>query len=160
MSAWSEWWSRFISSVSRDEKAWPKRPVARRSPCTQEGSSKTVAVLLGGPAEVDGYGRVIRQRAAARGDAQIQVEVRGDSGSPAAPGAQPAKPAAAAKTVEVDRAGRDPWTPVMDVLRQARAVTVTDAQLERLRELPLSAERVLDGLLALESQGSAATEAA
>jgi regulator of RNase E activity RraA len=53
--------------------------------------------------------------------------------------AQPAKPAAAAKTVEVNRAARDTWTPVMDVLKQARAVTVNDAQLERLRELPLEA---------------------
>ena len=59
-------------------------------------------------------------------------------GSPGAH-AQPAKPAAAAKTVEVNRAARDTWTPVMDVLKQARAVTVTDAQLERLRELPLEA---------------------
>ena len=59
-------------------------------------------------------------------------------GSPGAH-AQPAKPAAAAKTVEVNRAARDTWTPVMDVLKQARAVTVTEAQLERLRELPLEA---------------------
>jgi 4-hydroxy-4-methyl-2-oxoglutarate aldolase len=43
-----------------------------------------------------------------------------------------------AKTVQVNRASRDTWTPVMDVLKGART-PVTDAQLQRLRELPLEA---------------------
>jgi regulator of RNase E activity RraA len=51
--------------------------------------------------------------------------------------AQPA--AAAAQSVPVNRAARDTWTPVMEVLKASRAVTVTDAQLQRLRELPLEA---------------------
>jgi 4-hydroxy-4-methyl-2-oxoglutarate aldolase len=51
--------------------------------------------------------------------------------------AQPAAPPAA-KTVQVNRAARDAWTPIMDVLKPARTA-VTDAQLERLRELPLEA---------------------
>ena len=41
--------------------------------------------------------------------------------------------------VPVNRAARDTWTPVMEVLRSARNVTITDAQLQRLRELPLEA---------------------
>jgi 4-hydroxy-4-methyl-2-oxoglutarate aldolase len=49
-----------------------------------------------------------------------------------------AKPAAS-PNVQVNRAARDTWTPVMEVLKPARAVTVTDAQLQRLRELPLEA---------------------
>ena len=53
--------------------------------------------------------------------------------------AQPAKPAATAKTVEVNRAARDTWTPVMEVLKASRAATVSEAQLQRLRELPLEA---------------------
>ena len=47
--------------------------------------------------------------------------------------------AAAQATVPVNRAARDTWTPVMEVLRSARNVTITDAQLQRLRELPLEA---------------------
>src|SRR5918994_7758435 len=39
---------------------------------------------------------------------------------------------------QVNRASRDTWTPVMDVLRGERPA-VTDAQLQRLRELPLEA---------------------
>jgi regulator of RNase E activity RraA len=46
-----------------------------------------------------------------------------------------APPAAAA---QVNRAARDTWTPIMDVLRGDRP-QVTDAQLQRLRELPLEA---------------------
>ena len=49
-----------------------------------------------------------------------------------------AKPAAT-PSVQVNRAARDTWTPVMEVLKPARSVTVTDAQLQRLRELPLEA---------------------
>ena len=37
------------------------------------------------------------------------------------------------------RAARDTWTPIMDVLKPSRSVTVTDAQLQRLRDLPLEA---------------------
>ncbi|MGH9373082.1 MAG: RraA family protein [Vicinamibacterales bacterium] len=54
-------------------------------------------------------------------------------------GAQAPAPAAAAGTVQVNRAARDTWTPVMEVLKASRDVTVTDAQLQRLRELPLEA---------------------
>lgn len=49
-----------------------------------------------------------------------------------------APPAPAATTVPVNRAARDTWTPVMDVLK-AQRTPVTDAQLARLRELPLEA---------------------
>jgi 4-hydroxy-4-methyl-2-oxoglutarate aldolase len=45
---------------------------------------------------------------------------------------------AASAPVQVNRASRDTWTPVMDVLKGARPA-VTDAQLQRLRELPLEA---------------------
>jgi 4-hydroxy-4-methyl-2-oxoglutarate aldolase len=44
----------------------------------------------------------------------------------------------ATKTVQVNRAARDAWTPIMDVLKPSRTA-ITDAQLERLRELPLEA---------------------
>jgi 4-hydroxy-4-methyl-2-oxoglutarate aldolase len=47
--------------------------------------------------------------------------------------------AASSKTVQVNRAARDTWTPVMDVLKPQRSTTVTDAQLQRLRELPIEA---------------------
>ncbi len=47
--------------------------------------------------------------------------------------------AAAQAPVQVNRASRDTWTPVMEVLRTSRNVTVSDAQLQRLRELPLEA---------------------
>src|SRR5688500_11076064 len=40
---------------------------------------------------------------------------------------------------QVNRAARDTWTPLMDVLKASRGATVTDAQLQRLRELPLEA---------------------
>jgi 4-hydroxy-4-methyl-2-oxoglutarate aldolase len=50
--------------------------------------------------------------------------------------AQPSAPPS--KTVQVNRAARNTWTPVMDVLHGKRAA-VTDAQLQRLRELPLEA---------------------
>jgi 4-hydroxy-4-methyl-2-oxoglutarate aldolase len=43
-----------------------------------------------------------------------------------------------AKTLQVNRASRDTWTPVMDVLKPDRT-EVTEAQLQRLRELPLEA---------------------
>lgn len=42
-------------------------------------------------------------------------------------------------TVPVNRAARDTWTPVMEVLKSSRNVAVTDAQLQRLRDLPLEA---------------------
>jgi hypothetical protein len=45
--------------------------------------------------------------------------------------------AAAQATAQVNRASRDTWTPVMEVLKTTRNVTVTDAQVQRLRELPL-----------------------
>jgi 4-hydroxy-4-methyl-2-oxoglutarate aldolase len=52
--------------------------------------------------------------------------------------AQQAAPAS--KTVQVNRAARDVWTPTMDVLKPSRsAAPVTEAQLQRLRELPLEA---------------------
>ena len=56
-------------------------------------------------------------------------------------GAQQATPAqpAQTKTVQVNRAARDTWTPLMDVLKSDRAATVTEAQLQRLRELPIEA---------------------
>jgi 4-hydroxy-4-methyl-2-oxoglutarate aldolase len=59
---------------------------------------------------------------------------------PATPaGAQaPATAAAASAAAPVNRAARDTWTPVMDVLRAQRP-PVTDAQLRRLAELPLEA---------------------
>jgi 4-hydroxy-4-methyl-2-oxoglutarate aldolase len=53
----------------------------------------------------------------------------------------PAKPAAEAPPAEVRkalRAQRNTWTPVMDVLAASRT-PVTDAQLARLKELPLEA---------------------
>lgn len=37
---------------------------------------------------------------------------------------------AGSKTVQINRAARDTWTPMMDVLRPTRAVVVTDAQLQ------------------------------
>lgn len=47
--------------------------------------------------------------------------------------------AATSKTVQVNRAARDTWTPIMEVLKPGRTAVVTDAQLQRLRELPLEA---------------------
>ena len=52
--------------------------------------------------------------------------------------AQQAAPSAT-KPVQVNRAARDAWSPIMDVLKASRTATVTDAQLQRLRELPLEA---------------------
>ena len=46
--------------------------------------------------------------------------------------------APAATTVQVNRASRDTWTPLMDVLKTQRT-PVTDAQMTRLRELPIEA---------------------
>ena len=56
-------------------------------------------------------------------------------------GAAAARQAAAppVQRVEVNRAARDTWTPVMDVLKPRRTAAVTDAQMQRLRELPLEA---------------------
>jgi 4-hydroxy-4-methyl-2-oxoglutarate aldolase len=57
--------------------------------------------------------------------------------------AQQSAPAPAAPrattTVQVNRAARDTWTPLMDVLKASRDATVTDVQLQRLRDLPLEA---------------------
>jgi regulator of RNase E activity RraA len=56
------------------------------------------------------------------------------------PGAQQAAPpSGAAKPVQVNRAARDTWTPLMDVLKGERTATVTEAQLQRLRDLPIEA---------------------
>ena len=61
------------------------------------------------------------------------------SAAAAAPTRSTAQPRRA-KTVQVNRAARDAWSPIMDVLKPSRsAVTVTEAQLQRLRELPLEA---------------------
>jgi 4-hydroxy-4-methyl-2-oxoglutarate aldolase len=49
-----------------------------------------------------------------------------------------AQAAASTPTVQVNRASRDTWTPVMDVLK-AQRTAVTDAQLQRLAELPIEA---------------------
>src|SRR5688572_4281542 len=46
---------------------------------------------------------------------------------------------AGSRTVQVNRAAKDTWTPIMEVLKPARSTVVTDAQLQRLRELPLEA---------------------
>jgi len=56
----------------------------------------------------------------------------------AAPGS-PQSSAAQTTTVPVNRAARDTWTPIMEVLRPTRTATVTEAQLQRLRELPVEA---------------------
>jgi 4-hydroxy-4-methyl-2-oxoglutarate aldolase len=49
-----------------------------------------------------------------------------------------APPATASKPVQVNRAARDTWTPIMEILKPER-IAVSDAQLQRLRELPLEA---------------------
>ena len=49
------------------------------------------------------------------------------------------RPSTAGTTVQVNRAARNAWTPVMDVLKAERTATVTEAQLQRLRELPIEA---------------------
>ena len=49
-----------------------------------------------------------------------------------------AQTAQSGATVQVNRASRDTWTPVMDVLKEQRT-PATDAQLARLAELPLEA---------------------
>ena len=46
--------------------------------------------------------------------------------------------AASGPAVQVHRAARDTWTPIMEVLKPERT-PVTEAQLQRLRELPLEA---------------------
>jgi regulator of RNase E activity RraA len=53
------------------------------------------------------------------------------------PSQSPAKGQSTA--VQVNRAARDTWTPIMEVLRPSRTATVSDAQLQRLRELPVEA---------------------
>jgi 4-hydroxy-4-methyl-2-oxoglutarate aldolase len=50
----------------------------------------------------------------------------------------PQAPPGASKSVQVNRASRDTWTPVIDILKHRRTA-VTDAHLQRLRELPLEA---------------------
>jgi 4-hydroxy-4-methyl-2-oxoglutarate aldolase len=52
---------------------------------------------------------------------------------------QPTPGAGASTNVQVNRAARETWTPVMEVLKPSRTVTVTEVQLQRLRELPLEA---------------------
>ena len=77
-----------------------------------------------------------------RGSATRPAGGAGDSCASLVGSAAHAQPAAppAAKTVQVNRAARDAWSPIMDVLKPSRsAVTVTEAQLQRLRELPLEA---------------------
>lgn len=56
----------------------------------------------------------------------------------ASAGTAAAQTAAASSTVQVNRASRDTWTPVMDVLK-AQRTAATDAQLARLAELPIEA---------------------
>ena len=56
----------------------------------------------------------------------------------AAPQASPSS-AAQTTTVPVNRAARDTWTPIMEVLRPSRTASVTEAQLQRLRDLPIEA---------------------
>lgn len=56
----------------------------------------------------------------------------------ASAGTAAAQTAAASSTVQVNRASRDTWTPVMDVLK-AQRTPATDAQLARLAELPIEA---------------------
>lgn len=46
---------------------------------------------------------------------------------------------AGTKTVQVNRAARNAWTPIMDVLKAERTAAVTEAQLQRLRDLPIEA---------------------
>ena len=62
--------------------------------------------------------------------------------------------AAATPPVQVNRASRDTWTPVMDVLKSQRT-PVTDAQLQRLTELPI--EAVWGGLQAKRYEHSFVT---
>lgn len=52
--------------------------------------------------------------------------------------AQATSAPAASTTVQVNRASRDTWTPLMDVLASHRT-PVTDAELARLKELPIEA---------------------
>jgi regulator of RNase E activity RraA len=68
--------------------------------------------------------------------AAATIAVLGVAGSPAY--GQNAATATPQSTVQVNRAARDTWTPVMDVLKTQRA-PVTDAQLQRLAELPIEA---------------------
>jgi regulator of RNase E activity RraA len=68
------------------------------------------------------------------GGGGVVVEAR----QAAAPQKAPA-PTASTPPVQVNRAARDTWTPVMEVLQSSRTATVSDAQLQRLRDLPLEA---------------------
>lgn len=63
------------------------------------------------------------------------LAVMGPAAGDAQTAAQPAPPV---NTTEVSRTSRDTWTPLMDVLKDQRT-PVTDAQLQRLAELPLEA---------------------
>jgi len=54
------------------------------------------------------------------------------------PTSAPAPNTVSSKTVLVKRASRETWTPVMDILKPGRTA-VSDAQLQRFRELPLEA---------------------
>ncbi len=67
---------------------------------------------------------------------------------------QAVAPATSGPTVQVHRAARDTWTPVMDVLK-AQRTPVTDAQLQRLAELPL--EAIWGGLQGKRYQSSFVT---
>ena len=73
------------------------------------------------------------------------------AGASAGYGQSAAKPP---QTVQVNRASRDTWTPVMDVLKSQRT-PVTDAQLQRLVELPL--EAIWGGLQGKQYQHSFVT---
>ena len=53
--------------------------------------------------------------------------------------AVPLQAAAQSPSAPANRAAKDTWTPIMDVLKASRSVEVTEAQLQRLRELPLEA---------------------
>jgi 4-hydroxy-4-methyl-2-oxoglutarate aldolase len=65
----------------------------------------------------------------------VGIEAQQVTASPRAP----QNSAPQTTTVPVNRAARDTWTPIMEVLRPSRTATVTDAQLQRLRELPIEA---------------------
>ena len=63
--------------------------------------------------------------------------------STAAPRPPQGPAAAQTTTVPVNRAARDTWTRIMEVLKPSRTAAVTDAQLQRLRELPVEAREMM-----------------
>ena len=87
-------------------------------------------------AKVQVHNRLPRIRRIARAGALVLVAA--SLGIATAGRAHGQAVAASPTTVPVNRAARDTWTPVMDVLR-AQRTPVTDAQLQRLVELPIEA---------------------